>query len=286
MSDRKESLLRTIKLQNEQLEQWEKKRTTSGDPDEKLRCDDKISDIKALIKQNEEELKKLKGGRTKEKEKEKAKEEEKEKEPVPPAVKPSVQHNTYNPIGFNAHKSFSENKSDEDITDSLHYIGDKYESEQPKVGQGTVASVASTGNPPTGSDRPVGIIAPGSSSSNNKISIRFEFLISAILTVGILILALMINTNKELIDFVKIIGGCVVCLAIILTIYHPSVPDYVKPKFAFSLIVISLYICICFWERTIFGKGDNAKTFGELVFFPLLTGVILLVVEQVWKRGK
>lgn len=62
MTDRKESLLRTLKMQYEQLEQWEHKRSLFNDPDERMRCDDKIKDIKALIKQNEEELKKLKGG--------------------------------------------------------------------------------------------------------------------------------------------------------------------------------------------------------------------------------
>jgi hypothetical protein len=96
MSDRKESLQRTLKMQNDQLEQWERLRSISRDPDEQLRCDGKIADIKALIGQNETELKKLKKTKT-----------IKEADPIVPVASGNTDHFHHNHIVFD----ISENSS-------------------------------------------------------------------------------------------------------------------------------------------------------------------------------
>jgi hypothetical protein len=62
-SDRKASLQRVIKLQQEQLEQWENKMVISNNPDEKRLCQVRIDELKELIKQSHAEIKKLGGGK-------------------------------------------------------------------------------------------------------------------------------------------------------------------------------------------------------------------------------
>lgn len=56
MSNRKESLLRTLKLQTEQLEQWEQERIMANTPKDKLRCEKSIDELKMLMKKAQDDL--------------------------------------------------------------------------------------------------------------------------------------------------------------------------------------------------------------------------------------
>jgi len=281
MSNRKESLLKTLKLQNEQLEQWEHKRTISRDPDEKLLCDDKIEDIKALIKQNETELKKLKGGKDHD-----------SSTSVNHQGMPYIGHNQ---IGFNA--DIAQNESQGNISDytSAGNIGDEIDPEDKKAVAGiTNTSINIPPIPPKndqqeysdeGGKRPQKRTRSHKQQNvteampNNKL-LAFFFGMGAMGILISTILDLGIHGIRESLT------GKIVAFALtvfLLWVIYIRLNGSRGLKLALSVLVLCSYAAYVFWDVVIFGKGEGAKSVGEVVIIPLIIitiGSIYLLINE------
>jgi len=278
MSDRKESLLRTLKLQNEQLEQWEHKRTIARDPDEERLCNDKIEDIKKLMLQNETELKKLKGGK------------------IQPAIIPGeaagpvVNHleQQHNEIGFNADKKFSENMANNQVSDFTNYndIGDDFQNRNIEIPPGTNRAIRSMGDDEHVDEHAYFNRRNRSSPEKLKqLFTNYGFIISVLLSAATLMMAIAIELKHEHSVYYKT-GGAVVTILVIAVIYWDWYPRrWIKTpglQFAISMLCCTAYAGSIFGEEILFNKEV-----GEIVILPLViitVGSILLLINEEKKK--
>lgn len=300
MSDRKESILRTLQLQNEQLGEWEHKRTISRDPDEKRLCDDKIKDLKALIAGGEAELKKLKGGR-----------QARSTYVDPGTVARQTEHNE---IGFNADRHFSENNFGQDLTaGSFHnQVGDDFDPGEIKISPAANTVIRSEGN--ASGDREFENTLPvqfGNKIEESKkpFLMREDFsALVAFLSAGLLTLAGISFGQKELTPSAAyILAWCLVSCTLIWGIYK-FMPVAKGLKLSFAFLVLSVFGGIIFWNNRILKSGEtdkkdvasvhtaivkpaenDGKAVGEVVIIPLIIasiGVILTLANEEYKKNK
>lgn len=281
MSERKESLLRTLELQHEQLSQWERKRTIARDPDERQLCDDKIKDIKALIAEGETELKKLKGGRPG------------KQAPVNP-VNNSIKYIERNEIGFNADRHFSDNSSGHEVsgTASLNELGDDFDPGEIKISPASNTAINTVGNNTMDREYETNIPVqnPGNSRETKQAAKpRNDISMWAIGVVSLIIF--MAGISKSLgknFELVKTIVGGIVAIAIIWLVYlYLQVTKGLK--FTIAMLILTCYGGLIFWDTRILQEvGDSGgKKVGEVVILPMIIagiGVLLTLVNEEYKK--
>ena len=278
MSDRKESILRTLQLQNEQLGEWEHKRTISRDPDEKRLCDDKIKDLKALIAGGEAELKKLKGGR-----------QARSTYVDPGTVARQTEHNE---IGFNADRHFSENNFGQDLTaGSFSDVGDEIDPKEITISPPTIATIQTEGNAsmdrvldePSAGQRPVREVNSFLQGDS------FLLILAMGLAVIITLLGIFLGEEKYKANPSKaIVIGIVFCGIIFLA--YKFIPVIKALKFSFAMLLAAVLAGILFWRVKILDEEGNAgKLVGEIIIIPLIiaaVGVILTLLNDQYKKER